>query len=59
LPVMIASQLGTNVAIAKKAGLLHDLGKAVDHEVEGTHAAIGADLGAALGEGARDSPGNR
>jgi ribonuclease Y len=41
---MIASELSANVNIAKKTGLLHDIGKAVDREVEGTHAAIGADL---------------
>jgi ribonuclease Y len=41
---MIASEIGANPTIAKRAGLLHDIGKAIDREVEGTHAAIGADI---------------
>ena len=47
---VIASELGLNVKKAKRAGLLHDIGKAVDHEIEGSHAVIGADLAKKCGE---------
>jgi len=47
---MLADELGTNAGSAKRAGLLHDIGKAVDHEVDGPHAIIGADLARRYGE---------
>ena len=47
---IMASELGMNEAPAKRAGLLHDLGKAIDHEVEGPHAVIGADMCRRYGE---------
>lgn len=46
----IASELRINPKDAKRAGLLHDIGKAVDHEIEGSHATIGADLAKKYGE---------
>ena len=47
---VMASELGVDVQLAKRAGLLHDLGKAIDHEIEGPHALIGADLARRMNE---------
>ena len=49
---VMASELGLDPMPAKRAGLLHDIGKAIDHEVDGSHAVIGADLARLLGENA-------
>ena len=49
LSALLAEELGTDVTIAKKAGLLHDIGKAVDHEVKGTHPEIGRDIAKKFG----------
>ena len=50
LCAIMAAELGIDVVSAKRAGLLHDLGKAIDHEVEGPHAVIGAELARRYGE---------
>ncbi|MDQ4106506.1 MAG: ribonuclease Y [Actinomycetota bacterium] len=47
---MMAQELGANVKVARRAGLLHDVGKAIDHEVEGTHALIGGRFAKKSGE---------
>jgi ribonuclease Y len=46
---LLAAEIGANVGESKKGGLLHDIGKAVDHEVEGPHAAIGGDIASRYG----------
>ena len=47
---LLASELGENVTLAKRAGLLHDIGKAIDFEIEGSHIEIGADVARKHGE---------
>jgi len=47
---LMASELGFDVTVARRAGLLHDIGKAVDHSMEGTHAGLGAELARRYGE---------
>ncbi len=47
---LMAAELGVNVKTARRAGLFHDLGKAMDHSIEGSHAVIGADLAKRYGE---------
>jgi ribonuclease Y len=44
LAAVIAAEIGADITVAKTGGLLHDIGKAVDHEIEGPHAAIGAQI---------------
>jgi len=50
---LMAGELGVDIKLAKRAGILHDIGKAIDHEMEGTHQAIGAEMAKKYGENYR------
>jgi ribonuclease Y len=49
LAALIAEELGADVAMCRKAGLFHDIGKALDHDIQGTHPEIGRDIGRKFG----------
>jgi ribonucrease Y len=53
LCALMAAEMGADVSVARRAGLLHDIGKGVSHEVEGPHALIGADIAKRLGQPAK------
>ena len=51
---LMAAEVGANIQVAKRGGLLHDIGKAIDHETEGTHVSIGVDVCAKYKESKED-----
>ena len=53
---LLAGEMGVNVTLARRAGLLHDIGKALDHEIEGSHVQIGVDICRKYKENTQDHP---
>ena len=56
---LLAGEMGVNVTLARRAGLLHDIGKALDHEIEGSHVQIGVDICRKYKENTQDHPRHR